>query len=149
MLIECTIRRKAGTTFTFKGVDWKFTPAEDGAHICDVDDDDAIARLLQISEAYRIYRGAAQEPMPPAELAVEKPVTGELPAGASPNVDEMTRDQLFDYAVMLGMKKPHPAIGDDRLRQNIKVFLEMRAGLDDDEPEEQDSTETPETDAEE
>jgi hypothetical protein len=55
MIIECTIRRKEGTKIDLFGKAYDFQPNEQGAHVAEVADEQAIERLLSITEAYREY----------------------------------------------------------------------------------------------
>ncbi len=133
MLIECKYRREGGTTVTLFGAVYTFLPTATGEHVCEVTDKAAIDRFLEVSDAYRVYHGDAKPApavAPAPVLEVNSLVSGALPAGAPASVDDMDREQLFAYADILGMRKPHPAISDDKLRVNIRAFLDERAAQD-------------------
>jgi hypothetical protein len=55
MIIECILRRSGGTKIDIFGQDYDFQPNEQGAHVAEVADEQAIERLLSITEAYREY----------------------------------------------------------------------------------------------
>lgn len=59
MIIECTIRRKDGTKVELFGESYNFQPNEQGTHVAEVTEQEAIDRFLSIKEAYREY-GAQQ-----------------------------------------------------------------------------------------
>ena len=53
MLIECTIRRKNGSTVNFGETEYKFAPTEkDPRHLCEVKEEAHIERLLSIKESF-------------------------------------------------------------------------------------------------
>ena len=54
MKIECILRRDPPTTVILGATAYQFQPDEDGRHVCDVEDNAHLARLLSISEAYRL-----------------------------------------------------------------------------------------------
>ena len=136
MLIECKIRRDGGSIIDLFDKSYHFQPVASGEHVCDVAEDAAVDRFLEIPEGYCLFRGKAKFQAAPAQAEA-----GGIPA----NVDEMTRDQMLAYAEQIGMRKPHPAIGDEKLRANIAAFLELRAsGGDEPEPDDEQSTETQE-----
>lgn len=135
MLIELTIRRKNGSNPTIDGVTYPFRPTTTGEHVCEVSDPDAIDRFLSIP-GYRAFAGRPEfagkvEFAPPAPASQTGLVGTQV---ATPNVADMDRDQLIAYADLIGMRKPHPAIGTDKLRGNVAAFLELRASGDNDEP---------------
>ncbi|MBN9461701.1 MAG: hypothetical protein J0H00_10820 [Burkholderiales bacterium] len=126
MLIECLIRRVGGTTQIANGNVYRFVPNKSGAHVAEVAESD-IENFLHWPLEYRAWFPGAKNPWRPAADYIEPMPSGtELPAGASPNLDEMTREQLLAYASNLGMRQPHPKIRDDTLRANIAAFLETR-----------------------
>lgn len=53
MKIESIIRRKTGSTVTLGKKTYRFAAGEDGRHICEVEDEAHIDRLLSIKEAFR------------------------------------------------------------------------------------------------
>lgn len=135
MFIECTIRRKLGTHPEIDGTTYHFIPTTTGEHVADVEDDAHIERFLSIP-GYREFAGNCLE-YPNAQPVVVQPVVQAPLVGtqvATPNIVDMDRDQLIAYADLIGMRKPHPAIGTDKLRANVAAFLELRASGDNDDP---------------
>lgn len=128
MLIECTIRREGGTLIeNLYGKAYRFLPNDDGAHVCEVEDEAAVDAFLAIPEGYRLARRGASAPKPVVEKPVKRDTKAQLPAGAPPDLASMNREALDQYAVNLGMRKPHPKMKDDRVRQNIALWLAERA----------------------
>lgn len=54
MKIECILRRDPPAVVTLGATAYQFQPDEQGRHVCDVEDNAHLARLLSISEAYRL-----------------------------------------------------------------------------------------------
>lgn len=126
MLIECAIRRKLGTHQEFGGVMYDFMPIVSGEHVAEVTDRAAIKRFLS-TPGYRehVAKHVVFQP-------IEQAPTAPLPAlvgtrEATPLIESMDREQMMAYAGQIGMRTPHPAIGDEKLRANIAAFLELRA----------------------
>ena len=134
MFIECTIRRKLGTHHEIDGKTYHFMPIATGEHVGIVADEKAIAWLLDGSGTFREFTEGRVEftPIEPPPEKVEPELVGTQVA--TPNVADMSRDQLIAYADLIGMRKPHPAIGTDKLRGNVAAFLELRASGDNDDP---------------
>jgi hypothetical protein len=63
MKIECILRRDPPAVVTLGVTAYQFQPDEQGRHVCDVEDSAHLARLLSISEAYRL---PGDEPIPQA-----------------------------------------------------------------------------------
>jgi len=61
MKIECILRRDPPAVVTLGSTAYQFQPDEQGRHVCDVEDNAHLARLLSISEAYRL---PGDEPIP-------------------------------------------------------------------------------------
>lgn len=152
MLIECLIKRVGGTHVDLQGVHYHFRPALTGEHVCEVQDENHVDLFLRIPEGYRIARknvklakGSAPDPEPerdPKDRAF-------LPPGASKHIAEMDRDELFEYAARLGMRKPHPSISDEKLRMNILMVLEeQNASLYEYESDDEDAESDAESDDE-
>jgi hypothetical protein len=78
MLIESKIRREGGSHIDIGGTDWHFKPGADGAHVCDVTDEAAIARLLAIPEGFRLVSAA------PAPTAAPAPVQASATTESAP-----------------------------------------------------------------
>lgn len=147
MLIECKIRRKHGTVVELYGQAYHFLPNAAGEHVCEVKDPEAIRRFFEIANG-TVYVKASGGPALPAK-PIEEPSETKfiLPAGAPVNVDEMTREQLFQYARNIGIRTPHPKISDDKLKLNIKLALAERLA-DDDLPEDESEDEPGDEDGE-
>jgi hypothetical protein len=75
MLIECHTRRKKGTAVNFPGVSYHFKPTKEGGpHVCEVEDEGHIARLLSIIECYTEAGHELPKPVkPPSAPIVEIP----------------------------------------------------------------------------
>jgi NADPH-dependent ferric siderophore reductase len=69
MLIESKIKREGGSHIDIAGVDWHFKPQADGAHVCDVTDEDAIAVLLAIPAGFRLV-GAQADAAPESAMVL-------------------------------------------------------------------------------
>lgn len=127
MLIECTIQRERGTFVDLYGKSYHFAPNAEGAHVCEVEDEAAIDAFLAVPEGYRVARkGATPAKRAEPAKAIERDAKTQLPAGAPPDLASMNRGELDQYAVNLGMRKPHPAMKDERVRQNIALWLAER-----------------------
>lgn len=63
MFIECILRRDPPAVVTLGTTAYQFKPDSQGRHVCDVEDNAHLARLLSISEAYRL---PGDEPIPQA-----------------------------------------------------------------------------------
>jgi hypothetical protein len=63
MKIECILRRDPPALVVLGVTAYQFQPDEQGRHVCDVEDNAHLARLLSISEAYRL---PGDEPIPQA-----------------------------------------------------------------------------------
>jgi hypothetical protein len=61
MKIECILRRDPPAVVTLGATAYQFKPDELGRHVCEVEDNAHLARLLSISEAYRL---PDNEPVP-------------------------------------------------------------------------------------
>lgn len=135
MLIELTIRRKNGSNPTIDGVTYPFRPTTTGEHVCEVTNPEAVERFLSIP-GYREFTGwpefGGKVEFAPLAPASQTGLVGTQ--AATPNIVDMDRDQLIAYADLIGMRKPHPAIGTDKLRANVAAFLELRASGDNDDP---------------
>ena len=153
MLIECKIRRQGGTRVELFGKRYHFVPAETGEHVCEVEDEDAIDRLLEITDAYRRARAGVRiaELVPPEPVPTAAPprqpqqsIRRFIPEGAPIHIREMDREQLFQYAQNLGMRRPDGRMNTDRIRSNIQMFLLERDAIvrGDDDPKGDDGTGT-------
>lgn len=90
LTLQCILIRKGGTVTELNGNTYHFAPNAEGDHVCDVSDDDDIARLLSIPEAYRIYRPKKATPAPaaPAAPAPVKQETKEPAPAPAPAKEE-------------------------------------------------------------
>lgn len=90
MLMQCKLIRDGGTVIELEGKEYHFKPNAAGDHVCEIDDESHVDRLLDIPEGYRPYTKVVAEPTD-AEL------TG----------DSAERDALVaEYVAKFG-KKPH------------------------------------------
>jgi hypothetical protein len=114
MLIESKIKREGGSRITFGGAVYHFAPDASGAHVCEVADEAAIARLLSIPEAYRLVGN--KPPAAAAKPAADKP-EGDEPGDEEPetgmvlkngdqsvNLMEMGKKPLMAFAKEAGFK---------------------------------------------
>lgn len=80
MEIESVIKRKHGTTIELYGKTYTFAPKDpadpDSPHTCNVDDPDAIQRLMQIPEGFCVP-GAKRANVSPSQSAPPPPPTGD------------------------------------------------------------------------
>lgn len=108
MQIESKIRRKNGTNIDLGQNQYRFAPNAEGAHVCDVEDEDDIARLLSIPEGFKIYR--------PAEVAKEQKAVLEEDVDGDGDVDRA--DLVAAYEAKFG-KKPHHKMKADKIRAEL------------------------------
>lgn len=73
MNIECILRRPGGTKAEIGGIEYHFSPLEDGAHVTNVDEPAHIDRFLSIADAYKVYHGALQALTNPVKLSAAAP----------------------------------------------------------------------------
>lgn len=105
MKIECILKRDPSTTVPMGDTTYEFKPDETGAHVCDVNDNDHIARFLSIPEGYRLPGDAPV----PAEF---KPVLKEVNTNQqtlTPNeadgflVGSTVHPEAFDFGGEIGV----------------------------------------------
>lgn len=91
MKIECTIRRKLGSTVTLGTTTYKFGPG-DGPHIAEVTDEDHIARLLAVPDSFKIHnpKGGKAAPVAPAPAASVETLLGSSSHPASFEINGKT-----------------------------------------------------------
>ncbi len=70
MRIECKLKREGGTNVELDGRTYEFRDNGKGEHVCEVDDDEHLAKLLAIPEGYRLHKGP---PAKSGEAASNKP----------------------------------------------------------------------------
>lgn len=87
MKIECILRRDPPAVVTLGSTAYQFKPDEQGRHVCEVEDTAHLARLLSISEAYRL---PDDEPVPmeliPAIVEQTLPTAAAILAPVDENV---------------------------------------------------------------
>jgi len=119
MLIECKIRRKAGSSSIMDDIEYRFVPRPElgGAHVCEVDHPAHIDRFLAIA-AYRPFYEADIQPAPPEALQVaeEPPQEG---GGEGVVVPGPARDHkpIRDETVARRTSRPQ-TVGASRLARN-------------------------------
>lgn len=108
--IECKLIRKGGTHVDIDGIDYHFAPLSDGAHVCNVENEEHVERFLSIREGYRLYCGEGKPDADPEgpedQAAPDAPATSERSALAA------------QFEALYG-KKPHHNTGVDKLREMI------------------------------
>lgn len=55
--IESKLIRKGGSVIPIGGIEYHFIPYTDGAHVCEVANEEHADRFLSITEGFRLYRG--------------------------------------------------------------------------------------------
>jgi hypothetical protein len=55
--IESKLHRVGGSIIPLGGIDYHFKPYTDGAHVCEVANEDHADRFLSITEGFKLYRG--------------------------------------------------------------------------------------------
>jgi hypothetical protein len=68
--IECKLIRAGGSRIPLGNTEYHFQPYTDGAHVCEVADQDHADRFLSITEGFRLYRGEGQPVNSAAPVAV-------------------------------------------------------------------------------
>lgn len=105
MLIESIIKRPNGTQAGIGGVTYDFQPDTAGRHVCNVDDEEHVARFLSITEGYRyakpLLTAAAPKAATPAPQAPAASTTAPVKDAGSNDGD----------AEPAGDGKPTPAGG--------------------------------------
>lgn len=104
-LIECKLHRPGGSIIDMVTAQYNFVPYTDGAHVCEVDNDEHVDRFLSIPEGYCLYRGDGQ---PIDELVQTVEAASDTDRAAL--VAEYTR--IFGEA-------PHPRLGIKKLTEAI------------------------------
>lgn len=139
--IESIIKRDPPTHITLGNKHYQFEVDEHGRHVCELTDQAHIARLLSISEGYRLALDGAE----PAPVEVPQPIAAhDLPTAATfqPSLDD---DEDEGPETLLG-SDVHPAvidIGDGKTVQLGEVVqqafaasgMSMREWNDQDEDE--------------
>lgn len=73
MKIECILKRAGGTVAELEGVEYHFTPQDDGAHVAEIEKRSHIERFLSIPSAYCIYDPSGAPKLPEPVAAVVEP----------------------------------------------------------------------------
>lgn len=81
-LIESKLRRVGGSVIPLGGTDYHFLPYTDGAHVCDVANEEHADRFLSITEGFKLYRGEGKPVDPAAPVAVASAAPAPQPASA-------------------------------------------------------------------
>lgn len=84
MKIECVLHRQGGTHVELDGIDYHFEPLADGAHVCDVADQNHMDRFLAVPESFKLYHGKNKPEGKPAESKTSAPANAPAPAGTQP-----------------------------------------------------------------
>lgn len=114
MKIESIIRRATGSTVVLGKTTYRFLPDETKRHVCNVEDDDHIDRLLSIREGFR----AVEDEEEVSALAPERkpaPLVEQTEVAATPDGDQKPRleaPQSESKAVAKGETKPRKAKGE-------------------------------------
>lgn len=128
MLIECTILRPGGTVIELYGQEYHFVPRADGAHVCEIEDERAIERLVfEIPEGYRPAgpEGApAEVDAAPARSVYAPAVEGDK---LIPKLEDLDDDALRQKGRELGLRFG-PRMKADTMRKNL--LLRYREMLD-------------------
>jgi hypothetical protein len=129
MLIESKLKRKDGSKIDIGGVEYHFKADATGAHVCDVTDEDHLARFLAIPEGFRLV-GAVEAPKA-AETSEDddkEPETGLVITDGETRVDlmEMGKKALLEFAK--GKFKVDAMASAQALRESI--FKQAQEGDD-------------------
>ena len=89
MLIECTLKRKGGSAIELSGKTYHFRPDKDGRHVCNIEVESAVKRLLKIPESFRDVNAPEKAPEEPVAPAPKLPEI---------NVDKEKAPALVKYA---------------------------------------------------
>jgi len=84
MKIESIIRRAAGSTVVLGDQTYRFLPGEDDRHVCEVEDEAHIERLLSIKEGFREVTAKADDVSAPRVPVVAAAVEKKAEGGAKP-----------------------------------------------------------------
>ena len=121
MTILHAYRRTAVHSVDQPGGPFVFEVNADGHYLCDVTEPDAVDRLLEISEGYRVYG----EPLTQA-LAADAPLSRFVITNEHSTVDLRTLDRagLLAFIVAEALDyKPHHKSSDDTIRDKIVELL--------------------------
>lgn len=107
MKIECTLKRQGGTVIDLFGQTYHFQPDDSGSHVADVEDEQAIQRLLDIPESFRQFTGPAPVQLPPDTEPDDDEPTDYLLTnddGSEVDLGKLNKDQLLAWAEANGIK---------------------------------------------
>lgn len=83
--IECKLIREGGTRVEIENTEYHFAPYTDGAHVCEVANEEHADRFLSIREGYRLYRGEGKPvAIAPNKLADVADIVPNFIAAAGP-----------------------------------------------------------------
>ncbi|MCR9276249.1 MULTISPECIES: hypothetical protein [unclassified Mameliella] len=110
MLIRCKIERRAGTQVSLDDTTYNFQPIDPdkprSPHVALVENEEHIARLLSISEAYVFFKADASQPAqdPAPQPVVQQPVAQSAPAPqpAAPSEPEPDPAEAFSASSNAG-----------------------------------------------
>lgn len=105
MKIECILRRNPPTTVILGATAYKFEADEHGRHVCEVEDNAHLARLLSITEAYRLP-GDAEIPQELIPAIVEQSLPTE--AATLAPVDESVIKSSTVHPATFDLGGPEP-----------------------------------------
>lgn len=130
MLIECTVKRLGGSKIDIENVVYEFLPNKDGAHVCDVKNQDHIQRFLSIREGYKLP--GAKQPEPEAVVdtveVIGEQVTEDAfdddddppAANEGPDIGKMQTAELTRFAKDTFDAKLEAKLGVRELRRQIR-----------------------------
>lgn len=125
-------RRTAKTPVELFGLSLAFVPNSAGDVVCEVEDERAINRLLEISDAYRPYSGEGVPAPAPAAPVAAPAVPTATPAAPPGGGDEGEGDKVFD-TVLLGSESLPPTfdvLGVTYTQAQVVALAFARSGMD-------------------
>lgn len=107
MLIECTIRRKNGSTVKLGTQEYKFAPTDkDPRHLCEVKDEAHIERLLSINESFVAAKGAKASDDEAKKAAAEAALKAKAEAEEAEAKKKAEEQEAAKKAAELAAQKP-------------------------------------------
>lgn len=111
-IIESKLIREGGTHVDIGGTEYYFAPNDEGAHVCEVVNEDHADRFLSIPEGYRLYRAQAK-----AAVKIEAEATPIIEPVTDEPADERA-SLAIEYERLYG-KAPHHKVKVEKLRELI------------------------------